>query len=52
MYQYKEKKTHSPATPLTGVDLIDSGRKYEMTRGNFQKILSVAGQPEEMEMQR
>ena len=32
--------------------LIDSGRKYEMTRGNFQKILSVAGQPEEMEMQR
>lgn len=42
----------APATPLTGVDLIDSGRKYEMTRGNFQKILSVAGQPEEMEMQR
>ena len=42
----------APATPLTGVNMIDSGRKFTMTRGNFQSILSIAGQPEEMEMQR
>lgn len=42
----------APATPLTGVQMIDSGRKFTMTRGNFQTILSSAGQPEDMEMQR
>jgi hypothetical protein len=42
----------APATPLTGVKIIDSGRKYTMTRGDFQKILSVAGRPEDMEMER
>ena len=42
----------APAVPLTGVNCVDSGRNYTMTRGNFEKILSVAGQPEELEMQR
>ena len=42
----------APATLLTGVQMIDSGRKFTMTRGNFQTILSSAGQPEDMEMQK
>ena len=42
----------APAQPLTGVAMIDAGRKYTMKRGGFKSVLEAAGQPEEMEMER
>lgn len=42
----------APASPLTGVDCIDSGRAYTMTRGNLKSVLNTIGQPSVIEMER